>query len=104
MYRFGDLSGSAASRLWCLQTKPEGLPSNKGMFFIYQFTFPQESPDDGPSGQKHTNYDLKICDDGMLIQLLTLWTLSSLLFFNDVSEIGHCLHPQVEAYSVRPNR
>jgi hypothetical protein len=52
-----------------------------------------------------SKYDLTVCGDGTLIQILFFWTLSILVFYgtpscfyikNNVSETGFCLRLQVE--------
>jgi hypothetical protein len=50
-------------------------------------------------------YDLKVCDDGILTQLLCFWTLSIVLFLfktHDVSETGFCLRFQVGPTQLGP--
>jgi hypothetical protein len=42
-------------------------------------------------------WDLNVCDDGILIQLMCFWTLIIALFlFKHVSDIGFCLRLQIE--------
>jgi hypothetical protein len=49
--------------------------------------------------------NLKVCDNGVLIKLLSFWTLSIVLFFylkQNVSETEFSLRLLVKAYSVGP--
>jgi hypothetical protein len=53
------------------------------------------------------DFDLKVCDEGMLIQLLYFWILSNvLLFIWNTQRLGcWILSPKKgEKYSVGPNR
>jgi hypothetical protein len=48
---------------------------------------------------------LKLCDNGILIQILYFWTLSIVFFLfktHNVLETGFCLHPQVEPTQMGP--
>jgi hypothetical protein len=49
--------------------------------------------------------DLKVCDDGIFIELMYFWTLSIVLFLfetHKVSETGFCLRLQVEPNQLGP--
>jgi hypothetical protein len=62
------------------------------------------------SGERHLfNWvywkDLKVCDDGILIQLLCFWTLSVVLFLlktHNISETGFSLCLQMELTQLGP--
>jgi hypothetical protein len=55
---------------------------------------------------KPTKCNLKVCDDGMLIQLWYIWKVFSIVLFlckpHDVSETGFCLRLQVEPTQLDP--
>jgi hypothetical protein len=58
-----------------------------------------------PFVKTHFNQDLKVCDDGSIIDLLDINPSSSFFIYllkSNIPETGFCLRPQVKAYSVGP--